>query len=64
VWEGDEQEMFRLQDRMALIPDISSWTLTLIERDDDTRSWGNFSSLFFTQYHVNLRGWSYIFIAG
>jgi hypothetical protein len=56
--------MFRLQDRMALIPDISSWTLTLIERDDDTRSWGNFSSLFFTQYHVNLRGWSYIFIAG
>jgi hypothetical protein len=21
---------------------ISSWTLTLIEREDDTRSWGNF----------------------
>jgi hypothetical protein len=21
---------------------VSSWTLTLIEREDDTRSWGNF----------------------
>jgi hypothetical protein len=34
--------MFRLQDRTALIPDVSSWILTLIEREDDTRSWGNF----------------------
>jgi hypothetical protein len=34
----DEQEMFELQDRTALIPDVSSWTLTLIEREDDIRS--------------------------
>jgi hypothetical protein len=54
AWEGDEQEMFRLQYRMTLIPDVSSWILTLIERDDDSRSWGNFSSLFLTQYHTNL----------
>jgi hypothetical protein len=56
--------MFRLQDRTALIPDVSSWTLTLIERMDDTRSWSNFSGLFLTQCHTNLRGWSYIFISG
>jgi hypothetical protein len=37
-WEGDEQEMFRLQDRTALIPLIRNRTLTLIEREDDTRS--------------------------
>jgi hypothetical protein len=42
VWEGDEQEMFRLLDRMALIPYVISWTLTLIEREDDTKSWSNF----------------------
>jgi hypothetical protein len=42
VWEGDEQEMFRLQDRTALILVVSSWTLTLIMREDDTRSWDNF----------------------
>jgi hypothetical protein len=34
--------MFRLQDRMALILDVRNITLTLIEREDDTRSWGNF----------------------
>jgi hypothetical protein len=34
--------MFRLQDRTALIPDVRNNTLTLIEREDDTRSWGNF----------------------
>jgi hypothetical protein len=34
--------MFRLQDRMALIPVASSWTLTLIDEEDDIRSWGNF----------------------
>jgi hypothetical protein len=34
--------MFRLQDRMALIPDVRNITLTLIEREDDTRGWGNF----------------------
>jgi hypothetical protein len=26
----------------ALIPVVSSWTLTLIEKEDDTSSWGNF----------------------
>jgi hypothetical protein len=34
--------MFMLQDRMTLIPDFRNRTLTLIEREDDTRSWGNF----------------------
>jgi hypothetical protein len=34
--------MFRLQDRMTLIPDVRNKILTLIERADDTRSWGNF----------------------
>jgi hypothetical protein len=42
VWKGDEQEIFRLHDRMTLIPVVSSWTLILIEREDDTRSWDNF----------------------
>jgi hypothetical protein len=40
--EGVEQEMVRLQDRIALIPDVMNRTLTLIEVEDDTRSWGNF----------------------
>jgi hypothetical protein len=31
-----------LQDRTALIPFVRNKTLTLIERDDDTRSWDNF----------------------
>jgi hypothetical protein len=48
AWKGDEQEMFRLQDRTALIPDVRNITLTLIEREDDTRSWDNFSGLFLT----------------
>jgi hypothetical protein len=34
--------MFRLQDRMTLIPDVRNRTLTLIEREDGTRCWGNF----------------------
>jgi hypothetical protein len=34
----DEQEIFRLQDRTALIPDVRNRTLTLIKREDDTRS--------------------------
>jgi hypothetical protein len=34
--------MFRLQDRTALIPLVRNRTLTLIEREDDTRSWDNF----------------------
>jgi hypothetical protein len=38
AWKEDEQEMFRLQDRTALIPDVSSWALILIEREDDIRS--------------------------
>jgi hypothetical protein len=37
--EGDEQEMLRLQDSMALIPLVSSKIFTLIESEDDTRSW-------------------------
>jgi hypothetical protein len=45
------------------VTNVSSWTLTRIEREDDTRSWGNFSSLFLTQCHTNLKGWGYIFIA-
>jgi hypothetical protein len=32
VWEGDEHEMFKVQDRTALIPVVSIETLTLIER--------------------------------
>jgi hypothetical protein len=42
AWEGDEKEMFRLQDRTDLISDVSNRTLTLIEREDDTMSWSNF----------------------
>jgi hypothetical protein len=34
----DEQEMFGLQDRTTLIPDVRNRTLTLIEREDNTRS--------------------------
>jgi hypothetical protein len=34
--------MFRQQDRTTLIPDVRNRTLTLIEREDDTRSLGNF----------------------
>jgi hypothetical protein len=30
ITEGDEQEMFMLQDRMTLIPDVRNITLTLI----------------------------------
>jgi hypothetical protein len=30
--------MCRLQDRTTLIPDVRNITLTLIEREDDTRS--------------------------
>jgi hypothetical protein len=43
--------MFRLQNRTTLIPDVRNRTLTLIERKDSTRSWGNFSDLFLTLYH-------------
>jgi hypothetical protein len=40
--------MFRLQDRTALIPDVRNRTLTLIKREDDTRSSGNFL-IYFSQ---------------
>jgi hypothetical protein len=43
--------MFKLQDRTALIPLVRNRTLTLIKREDDTRSWSNFSGLFLTLYH-------------
>jgi hypothetical protein len=64
VWEGDEQEMFMLQDRTALIPLVRNRTLTLIEREDDTRSWGNFLVYFShsTTMSYPLRGWRYILI--
>jgi hypothetical protein len=54
AWKGDEQEMFSLQDRTALIPLIRNRTLTLIEREDDTRSWENFLIYFShsTQCHA------------
>jgi hypothetical protein len=53
-WEGDEQEMFRLQDRTTLIPDVRNKTLTLIERENVTRSWGNFLVYF---SHNNIPTW-------
>jgi hypothetical protein len=58
--------MFRLQDRMALIPDIRIRTLTLIEREDDTRSWGNFLIYFSHSTTMSClpRGWRYILIGG
>jgi hypothetical protein len=34
--------MFKLQDRTALVSDVSNRILTIIERKDDTRSWDNF----------------------
>jgi hypothetical protein len=49
--EGDEQEMLRLQDSMALIPLVSSRIFTLIESEDDTRSWEFFLSLLLKLYH-------------
>jgi hypothetical protein len=60
----DEQEMFRLQDRTALIPLIRNITLTLIEREDDTRSWENFLIYFShsTIMPCPSRGWGYILI--
>jgi hypothetical protein len=38
TWEGDEHEIFRLQDRTTLIPVVRKRTLTLIKREDDTMS--------------------------
>ena len=63
TWEGDEQEMFRLQDRTALIPDVSSWTVTLIERITlGEEKLGQFSGFSHSQCNANPRGWGYIFI--
>jgi hypothetical protein len=57
--------MFRLQDRTALILDVRNRTLTLIEMEDDTRSWDNF--LIYFSHSTTLtypsRGWRYILIA-
>jgi hypothetical protein len=56
--------MFRLQGRTALITDVRNRTLTLIEREDDTRSWYNF--LVYFSYSTIMpcppRGWRYILI--
>jgi hypothetical protein len=59
VWEGDEQEIFRLLDRTDLIPDVRNITLTLIEREDDTRSSSNFLVYFShsTTMTCPPRGW-------
>jgi hypothetical protein len=49
------------------VESVRNRTLTLIEREDDTRSWSNFSDLFLTLYHNVImpclpRGWRYILI--
>jgi hypothetical protein len=43
--------MLRLQDNLALIPHVSRGILTLIEGEDDTRSWGNFL-VYFSHHHT------------
>jgi hypothetical protein len=57
--------MFKLQDRTALIPLDGNKTLTLIEREDDTKSWGNFLVYFThsTTMSCPPRGWRYILIS-
>jgi hypothetical protein len=47
-----------------LIEDVRNRTLTLIEREDDTRSWGNFLIYFShsTTMSYPPRGWRYILI--
>jgi hypothetical protein len=42
AWERDVQEIFMLLDRTTLIPFVRNRILTLIEREDDNRSWSNF----------------------
>jgi hypothetical protein len=51
--EGDEQEMLRLQDSTALIPLVSSRIFTLIESEDDTRSW-EFFWFYFSNYPLGV----------
>jgi hypothetical protein len=62
--EGDEQEMLRLQDSTAWIPLVSSRIFTLIESEDDTRSWEFFWVYFSnsTTMPCPLRVWRYILI--
>jgi hypothetical protein len=49
---------------VAFDPSVRNRTLTLIEREDDTRSWGNF--LVYFSYSTTMpcppRGWGYILI--
>jgi hypothetical protein len=56
--------MFRLQDRTALIPLIGNRTLTLIEREDGTRSWEKFLVYFSHSTTISCppRGCGYILI--
>jgi hypothetical protein len=56
--------MFRLQNRMTLIPLVRNRTLTLIEREDDTRSWDNFLVYFSHSTTITCppRDWRYILI--
>jgi hypothetical protein len=56
--------MFMLQDRTALIPLVRNRTLTLIEMEDDTMSWGNFLIYFShsTTMACPPKGWKYILI--
>jgi hypothetical protein len=67
VWgearEGDEHEMFRLQDSLPLIPIVNRGTLTLIKR---MTLWvGQFSVYFLKHYTMSYpsKGWRHIFIA-
>jgi hypothetical protein len=43
--------MLRLQDNLALIALVSCGILTLVEGQDDTRSWGNFL-VYFSHHHT------------
>jgi hypothetical protein len=67
VWgearEGDEQEMFRLQDSLVLIQIVSRGTLTLIQRM--TLRAGAIFVYFShtTQMPYTSKGWRHIFIA-
>jgi hypothetical protein len=56
--------MFKLQNRTALIPLVRNRTLTLIEREDDTRSWDNFLVYFSHSITMPcpLKDWRYILI--
>jgi hypothetical protein len=57
-----DQQPFELGSQQA--NSVRNRTLTLIEREDDTRSWGNFLVYFlhFTTMPCPPRGWRYILI--